>query len=127
MSKLINYPKFSPLPPFTDAANVPENIQNWINRSKDDKLKLYCRPTDSDLGYRFVCEEDFLETVEEEQVILRCKVKVIFTRYAEVRDRAWCPLHFTTRFIKVEVYYNERIHQYKNDNQLRLFLKNNDK
>lgn len=32
-SKLIKYPTFSALPQ-SQAANVPENITNWINRGK---------------------------------------------------------------------------------------------
>lgn len=125
MSKLIKYPEFSPLPPSTDAANVVENIQNWINRGKEDKLKLYCRPDNSDIGYRFVEEKDFLETKEEEQTILRRKVRIVFTRYAEVKSIAWYPLHFTTRMITTQVHYNGKVHNYKNDNQLRLFFKEN--
>jgi hypothetical protein len=123
MSKLIKYPEFSPLPPCTDAANVVENIQNWINRREEDKLKLYCRPDNSDIGYRFVEEEDFLETKEEEQTILQRKVRIVFTRYAEVKSIAWYPLHFTTRMITAQVYYNGKVHNYKNDNQLKLFFK----
>lgn len=125
MSKLITYPQFSPLPPCTDAANVTENIRNWIERGKDEQLKLYCRPNDSEMGYRFVRDEDFLETIEQEQTILRRKVKIKFTRYAHASSPSWYPLHFTTRNVTAEIYFNGAAHQYKNDNQLRLFLKSN--
>lgn len=123
MSRLIKYPEFSPLPPSTDAADVIENIRNWIEQKREDKLKLYCRPDSSKTGYRFVQEEDFLETKEEIQTILRRKVRIVFTRYVEVKSRAWYPLHFTTRMITVQVHHGGRVHNYKNDNQLRLFLK----
>ncbi|MDR1504567.1 MAG: hypothetical protein LBT43_19135 [Prevotella sp.] len=124
MSKLIKFPEFSPLPR-TDAANVIENIQNWINKGMEHKLRNYCRPDNSGIGYRFVNEGDFLETIEEEQIILRWKVKIIFTRYVERRDYSFCPLYFSTRKITVEIQYNGKVHHYKNDNQLKIFLKNN--
>jgi hypothetical protein len=123
MSKLIKYPGFSPLPK-TDAANVVENIHNWINRGMANKLETFCRPAQNETGYRFVNDEDFLETKEEEQTILRRKVRIIFTRYAETRDH-FCPLYFTTREITAEIHCNGKVHHYKNDNRLRLFLRNN--
>lgn len=124
MSKLIIYPEFSPLPK-TDAANVIENIQHWIKNHKKDRLQDFCRPNDSEIGYRFVRDEDFLETKEVEQTILRRKVKIVFTRYAHTTDH-FCPLYFTTRKIIAEVHYKDKVHTYKNDNQLRLFLKSAD-
>jgi len=125
MSKLIKYPEFSSLPPFTDAANVVENIQNWISRGMEHRLRNYCRPDKSEIGYRFVTEDDFIETIEEEQIILKRKVHIAFTHYAERRDLSFCPLHFSTDKITAEIHYNGKVHQYKNDNQLRIFLRNN--
>ncbi|MCS2956961.1 hypothetical protein NXX53_06675 [Bacteroides salyersiae] len=75
MSKLIIFPQFSPLPPCTDTANVVENIRNWIERGKEETLTLYCRPDNSEIGYRFARDEDFLETIEQEQTILRRKAR----------------------------------------------------
>jgi|GEM_PF-4736230 hypothetical protein len=124
MSKLINYPEFSPLPK-TDAANVIENIQYWIKNEKQDRLQNFCRPNDSEIGYRFVRDEDFLETIEAEHTILRRKVKIVFTRYAETKDH-FCPLYFTTRKITAVIHFKGKVHTYKNDNQLRLFLKATD-
>lgn len=97
MNKLIKYPEFSILPK-TDAANVVENIQHWIKNGRNDCLVNYCRPDNSEVGYRFVRDEDFLETKEEEQKILGRNVKIVFTRYAESRDHFW-PVYFTTRKI----------------------------
>jgi phage-related protein len=125
MSKLIKYPEFSLLPPFTDAANVIENIRNWINKGMVKSLEYYCRPDNSEIGYRFVTEEDLLETIVEEQTILRRQVKITFIRYAERKDISFCPLYFSTCKITVEIQYNGKIHHYKNDNQLKIFLKNN--
>ena len=125
MSKLIIFPQFSPLPQCTDTANVVENIRNWIERGKEETLTLYCRPDNSEIGYRFARDEDFLETIEQEQTILRRKLKIIFTRHAHTTSPSWYPLHFTTRKITAEIHYNGAVHQYKNDNQLRLFLKAN--
>jgi hypothetical protein len=113
------------MPPFTDAANVIENIQNWISRGMEHKLRNYCRPDKSEIGYRFVREDDFLETIEEEQTILRRKVHIVFTRYAERSDLSFCPLYFSTRKITAEIHYNGKVHQYKNDNQLKNFLRKN--
>jgi len=124
MSKLIKDPEFSPLPK-TDAANVIENIRHWVNTDNKISLRRYCRPDDSEIGYRFVRDEDFLETIEMEQTILRRKVRIVFTRYAETRDH-FCPLYFTTGKITVEVHYKDNVHTYKNDNRLRQFLKSSD-
>ncbi|MDR1716474.1 MAG: hypothetical protein LBS20_11585 [Prevotella sp.] len=124
MSKPIRYPVFSPLPK-TGAANVIENIRLWIKNENKDRLRNFCRPDDSETGYRFVRDEDFLETIEMEQTILRRKVRIVFTRYAETRDH-FCPLYFTTGKITVEIHYKDNVHTYKNDNRLRQFLKASD-
>lgn len=123
-AKLIKYPEFSLLPK-TNAANVIENIQRWIEKGKEARLNTFCRPDNSQIGYRFVNDDDFLETIEEELTVLRRKVKIVFTRYADSRDHL-CPLWFSVRKITVEIHYKGKVHQYKNDNQLRLFLRNND-
>ena len=120
-SKLIKYPEFTPLPK-TDAANVIENIQRWIEKGNESRLTTFCRLDNSELGYRFVNDNDFLEKIEEEHTLLRRKVKIVFTRYAESRDHIW-PLYFSVRKITAEIHYNGQVHQYKNDNQLRKFIK----
>lgn len=124
MTKLFKIPEFSPLPSSTDAANVTENIIFWIKEKKEGQLKAYCRVDLTEpLGYRFVKEEDFEETIIETQRVKGVDLKFTFTRLAERRNLCYYPLHFTQRRINILYSYEGIEEEYQSEAKLKRFIK----
>ena len=121
-SKLIKYPTFSALPQ-SEAANVPENITNWINRGKWNMISKFCRPSGMDDGYRFVTTDELCEIKIEHQTLLGKECTLIFSRFVERRDISFYPLWFSEWYVRVDVIYDNQKHTFKNDNQLKKFLR----
>lgn len=54
--------------PKTDAANVNDNIDNWISRGMNQMIEKFLRPYEQGYkGYRFINSSDLTETVEVEE------------------------------------------------------------
>lgn len=121
-SKLIKYPTFSALPQ-SQAANVPENITNWINIGKWDMISKFCRPSGLNDGYRFVTTDDLSEIKIERQTVLGKECTLIFSRFVERRDISFCPWWFSEWYVRVDIICDTQKHTFKNDNQLKKFLR----
>lgn len=128
MSKFFTYPEFSVLP-CTDAADVPENIQNWVNRGKPDTTFSRCIKTSQEPyaieGYYWKKDEDFTE-VKELVFVFRYNrkgypYKVKFTRKAyRPNNRGFLPLCWSARPIEVEFNFMDVTFKYHSDRATKL-------
>jgi len=123
MSKLITIPKFKDLPPYTDAANVKENIDNWLSRNKTSSIEAYLRPEEKGhRGYRFVTCSDFEETITEFQTIQKVKFLVIFQNDVRTPDH-FCPLYFKQWGVNIILMYDNYLINFKSDAVLKRITK----
>jgi hypothetical protein len=121
-TKLLQVPEFSKLPG-TDAADVEENIVNWLNKGMTSQIEKFLRPdTSRPNGYRFVRSEDFKEVKTVEQVISKVPVKITYIRRVHTTDHL-CPLYFRTRCIDIMVTIGNESFEFKSDNHLKLKIK----
>jgi len=122
-SKLLQVPEFSSLPS-TDAADVEENIVNWIEKGNRFALDTYLRPdTSRPNGFRFVTDEDFTEIRTVDQTISKVPMTVTYTRKAFRTNRAYYPLSFNTRSIEAVVTIGNESFDFESDAQLKRKIK----
>ena len=129
MGKLIEEDSFVPpivwiKPPCTDAANVEDNIVNWIKREDAKALKNFCRPDDTRINkYRFVTADEHTEMQRREKVISGVKVDFKFTRRYHTPDRLW-PLWFSHRDTTIVYTIEGIVSEYTTDAQLKRDIQN---
>lgn len=93
-------------PPTTDAANVPENIDNWINKGKQSSLDNFTRPCSDKWAYkgrRFVTAEDHTQTVTTKGAFKGISFALHYTRSYHCPD-SFCPLYFAPRYPDQVIY-----------------------
>lgn len=120
MSKLFEYPEF-PAIISSDLADVKENIDNFLETNSHLELLIPapCRYR----GYRFITPAD-QEKVECRLITInKVELQFKFTRYVESSRDHFCPLRYRLSCIKVEIFYKKLYHEYKNDTQLKKFIK----
>lgn len=120
-SKLIKRPAAFRSLPKTDAANVPENIENWISKGRWSMIEDFCRPTGLGKGYRFVTAEELSEIKCVQEKLLGKECTIIYSRRVHAKD-SFCPLYFTEWYLRIVVVCEGKKHEYVNDNRLRKFL-----
>jgi len=121
-SKLAPLPEFHPLPEYTDAANVEENIKHWID-TKSANLDMFCRKDSTNkYGYRFVNSEDFKDIIDETRKIMGVDVQFTFTRRVHTTDHL-CPLYFSVWYHAVTYSIGDDTELYVSDAQLKRFVK----
>ena len=139
MSKLIKMPQFKSLPESTDAANVPENINLWLSKPKQYKLRIQqlLRPDKKGhKGYRFIDCDDLKEVVHTEQFMKFPKtssrngtqVEFIFIRRYRRTDKFnpfWFGVESTQIIVKEK--YGTALTMYESDAQLKRFILTLDK
>lgn len=99
-SKYITIPDFSHLPR-TNAADVTENIDLWLDSGQQDKVEKFLRPFEQGYrGYRFINSSDLKEEKTLQWVVNRTIINVRFTRYA----KSWnfTPLWFNVDKITIQ-------------------------
>lgn len=120
MSKLFEYPEF-PAIISSDLADVKENIDNILEKNSYPELLVpdACRYR----GYRFITPAD-QEKVECRLItISKLEFQFKFTRFVESCYDRLCPLRYRLAYVKVEIFYKKLHHEYKNDTQLKKFIK----
>jgi hypothetical protein len=128
-SRLLKYPAFKPLPPFTEAANVEENIAHWLNQKegpikhKQDCIKNYLiEDASRKLGYRFITADDLTEEILTVQTLSKKQITVIFKRRYHWTD-SFCPLHFSEWYTLITLRINREEIEYTTDAALKRLLR----
>jgi hypothetical protein len=124
-SKLLRVPEFPKLPG-TDAADVYENIDNWLAKGMQDKLSTFCRPDPKGhKGYRFVTDKDLESDITVDQLILGMKFRATFHRKVKRSDRSFCPLYFSVNHNRsyVTIHFPDRDFEFKSDNNLKIHIR----
>jgi len=119
-SKILVVPEFPKLPR-TDAADVNENIDLWIDDNREGRIKSFLiKDEKGHRGYRFVRSSDLESIINTEQEILGIKVKLEFKRGVETRD-SFCPLWFSECYGRSSVMFDlyGREFMFKSDNDLK--------
>jgi len=124
MSKLLKIPEFKSIPPFTDAANVEENIHFWIKENKQDNINNYLIADDSRLhGYRFISSYDLTDTVVVKQAIHKVDITVTYNRFYYCPDHL-CPLDFSEMRTDITISFpNNETFEYCSDADLKRKIK----
>lgn len=103
--KLIKFPEFKTVP-CTEAANVKENIDCWLEFNKQEYIENFLRPDPKGYkGYRFVVAEDFDETIIKTQIISKVELIIVFKRIYYAPDH-FSPLWFRELFCKRRLWGN---------------------
>lgn len=131
-SKLFQVPEFDELPPHTDAANVKENIDLWLEKKDEDKfkqrIKNYLVKVDDPekegyKGYRFIDPKDFYQEIKKEIVISKVPFEVLFSRTAHQPDLGFCPLYIKEESITATFKCGEYEFPFVSDNNLKQHIK----
>jgi hypothetical protein len=121
-SKLLILPPFTSLPK-SDAADVKENIDLWLDLDRRDRINSFLRPWDKGYrGYRFVTSEDLKQVKYTNQVIIGVHISVEFTRIAHTPNYSFCPLWFNERRIDAMISISDSDDMpfpFKSDNDLK--------
>lgn len=84
-------------PPQCVWANVPENIDNWIQKGNQKMLDTFCIKTEAignHKGYRFINSYDLTETITVPEKFKGIAFEVIYSRYYKTRG-SFDPLWFS--------------------------------
>lgn len=106
---ILKAPPFKPLPPSTDAADVPENIDHWIKTKQYDKLEHYTRLCSKNdyrgyRGRRFITAADLKEIIITEQVVLGVTLICEWVReYTVAGTRGFDPLCFREWYTSIYI------------------------
>ena len=136
--KILVPPIFIDLPR-TNFANVPENIDNWIEKGETSMLDSFCRTPEQDKdlpestkrhlryhnGYRFISSSDLDQKLETTQEVSGVTIKCLWSRKVHYSDH-FCPLWFSQ--LHLSLYFtigdSEKVIDWKSDNQLKTEIKN---
>lgn len=128
-SKLIEIPILKRLPS-TDAADVKENIDNWLERKLDSKIATFLTKKPHEYksfhrGYRFITDEDLEENIKVVQKIIGVKIEITFHRKVHSPDH-FCPLYFAEdherSYVSIKL-PNKEVFIFKSDNNLKIKLR----
>lgn len=128
-SKIIQEPNFKSLP-VTDAADIKENIDNWLERNNENKIKTFLTKNPHDYesfhkGYRFIKAADLEEDVETQQKVLGININITFHRKVCTPDH-FCPLYFREDYKRSYVTIrlpNAEESEFKSDNNLKIRIR----
>lgn len=121
-SKLLQVPEFSKLPQ-TNAADVEENIVNWIERGNKHAIDTFLIPdTSRPNGYRFIHDTDLTEIKTVDQTISKVQLTVTYTRKAHTTDH-FCPLWYSQRSLDAVVHIGNESFDFESDAQLKRKIK----
>lgn len=122
-SKLLQVPEFSKLPQ-TNAADVEENIVNWIEKGNRHAIDTFLIPdTKRPNGYRFICDTDLTEIRTVDQTISKVPMSVKYTRKAHRTNVSFYPLWFSEWYVDAVVTIGNESFEFESDAQLKRKIK----
>jgi hypothetical protein len=117
-SKILIYPKFSPIPQ-CNWANVQENVFLWLKKGNTEMIKKFCRKDDSrKSGYRFIRTEDLDETIIATQKIKGIDFEIVWFRRLHASNLSYYPLYFSEWFTTITLRHHDFIFEFKSDNDI---------
>ena len=129
-SKIIKEPEFRQLPS-TDAADVKENIDNWLDKNNQSRINTFLTKEPHEYrsfhrGYRFITEKDLEEVKTTNQRVIGIDIEITFYRKVTRNNISFYPLSFShdyrNSYAVIKLPNGEEF-EFKSDNNLKVRIR----